>query len=397
MEVAQPDEQFGVGIYFAEDVDGERCSDDITCNECLSGQIFVESLVPEGSAAMTRTIQEQDVLVKINNQPTLRMGLAKLRSLVLGQQGSHVTMTFRREGTNGKLFYEAREDLGILDLTGTAGGPGEGISWVCQAADAMSCNCDGERQIKIEGLVAEKEELIRRSRERLNQDEVQKLEKENLKNKEEAEKFAQLLETWKEKAFKLEKMLTISQNNMKSREEHVNRIEELDRDRLGEEFWDFFGLDKVGIAYVSELERRFQEEKQIQRTVQAKLQASTLFLGNAVSKDGIGRLEEGIACEIYCRKEFNEGAFSAAGDEAGRAPPLSEPRVTLSAGADNPQDARRQREDEIGDWTSRVEEGSQVTPAQVGLELATLMGKMEDSHDYVIHEVLRSARAERSG
>ena len=49
----------------------------------------------------------------------------------------------------------------------------------------------------------------------LNQDERQKMEKENLQSKAEAEKLAGLLENWKEKASKLEKMLAISQDNMK--------------------------------------------------------------------------------------------------------------------------------------------------------------------------------------
>ncbi|EKX54573.1 hypothetical protein GUITHDRAFT_100047 [Guillardia theta CCMP2712] len=306
MQGAQGEEQFGVGIYFAEDVDG--------------GQVFVQSLVPEGSAAMARTIQESDILVKINHQPTLHIGLARLR-----------------EGTSGKLFYEV--DL----VRGSAG-----YVKLLMRCHSLATENDRMRkivsmqEIKIEGLVAEKEELMKGNR-GLNQDERQKMEKENLQSRAEVEKLAGLLENWKEKASKLEKMLAISQDNMKSREEHVNRIEELDRDRL---------------AYVSELERRFQEDKQLQRTIQAKLQ-------------------EDLRKEALARSTAEKNLMRVLAQ-------LQETKQELTI--------LKMREDNV---RSRLETGHQELKRalkfneEVGLELATLMGKMEDSHDYVIHELLR--------
>eukprot|EP00961_Rhodomonas_salina_P264871 3580199-Rhodomonas_salina.1 len=57
-------ERFGVGIYFGQDEEG---------------QIFVQSLAPQGSAFRARTVQEGDVLVKVDDKFTSRMALAQLK------------------------------------------------------------------------------------------------------------------------------------------------------------------------------------------------------------------------------------------------------------------------------------------------------------------------------
>ena len=61
-----------VGVYFGQDIDG---------------QVFVEALLPGGSAALARAIKPDDILLKLDGNPCLGIALERLRALVLGPQG----------------------------------------------------------------------------------------------------------------------------------------------------------------------------------------------------------------------------------------------------------------------------------------------------------------------
>ena len=85
-------------------------------------------------------------------------------------------------------------------------------------------------------------------------------------------------------------------------------------------------------------------------------------------KEGAGGPEERGAGKIDSREEFNEGPCSAPGNQAGGSLLASStPAVTIIAGADHPEDARRQCEVKARDWASGAEESAQVQRGGIAL------------------------------
>ena len=61
-----------------------------------------------GSASLARAVKQNDILIKVDGNSCLGIALERLRALVLGPQGSHVTMELMRESSAGgqAIYYD---------------------------------------------------------------------------------------------------------------------------------------------------------------------------------------------------------------------------------------------------------------------------------------------------
>ena len=75
-------EMAGVGIFFQQ--------------EPTTGRVYVANIVERGSADRSGVIRVNDVIVKIDDEDVQGQPLSTLRNLILGKQGTYVTLAFRR-------------------------------------------------------------------------------------------------------------------------------------------------------------------------------------------------------------------------------------------------------------------------------------------------------------
>eukprot|EP00287_Rhodomonas_sp_CCMP768_P012757 CAMPEP_0196724054 /NCGR_PEP_ID=MMETSP1091-20130531/6069_1 /TAXON_ID=302021 /ORGANISM="Rhodomonas sp., Strain CCMP768" /LENGTH=350 /DNA_ID=CAMNT_0042066139 /DNA_START=52 /DNA_END=1104 /DNA_ORIENTATION=+ len=85
--------QAGVGIFFQQEADGN---------------VYVKTIVSGGSAERDGTVQVGDVILAVDDREVVGEPLPVLRSLILGQQGSSVKITFQRREGGEVLQFDAK-------------------------------------------------------------------------------------------------------------------------------------------------------------------------------------------------------------------------------------------------------------------------------------------------
>ena len=82
----------GVGIFFQQDSD--------------TNEVFVKTIVKGGSADRSGILRVGDVVVRVEHENVEGQPLSTLRTRILGQQGSFVTLGFRRRDGMETTFFD---------------------------------------------------------------------------------------------------------------------------------------------------------------------------------------------------------------------------------------------------------------------------------------------------
>jgi hypothetical protein len=82
----------GVGIFFQQDSE--------------NNEVFVKTIVKGGSADRSGVLRVGDVVVKVDQDNVESQPLSTLRSRILGNQGSYVTLGFRRRDGAETTFFD---------------------------------------------------------------------------------------------------------------------------------------------------------------------------------------------------------------------------------------------------------------------------------------------------
>eukprot|EP00290_Baffinella_frigidus_P008411 CAMPEP_0180137808 /NCGR_PEP_ID=MMETSP0986-20121125/12469_1 /TAXON_ID=697907 /ORGANISM="non described non described, Strain CCMP2293" /LENGTH=410 /DNA_ID=CAMNT_0022079413 /DNA_START=56 /DNA_END=1288 /DNA_ORIENTATION=+ len=82
----------GVGIFFQQDSD--------------TNEVFVKTIVKGGSADRSGVLRVGDVVVRVDHDDVEGQPLSTLRSRILGNQGSYVTLGFRRREGAETTYYD---------------------------------------------------------------------------------------------------------------------------------------------------------------------------------------------------------------------------------------------------------------------------------------------------
>ena len=241
-----------------------------------------------GSASLARAVKQNDILIKVDEHPCLGIALERLRALVLGPQGSHVTMELMRESSAGgqTIYYDielVRGSPSFLKLL-------QRCHHLASDLDRMK-NLLAMEQVKSQSVEAEKAELLAR----LEQGEptssatfrVSELTRELEEVRNECALLKDQLAEHAKKRHSLEQTLNTLQKTAASQAEEIRQLQMHDKDRL---------------AWVQELERRRVSERDMNQTVLSQLQKD-LNAGDAAREDAQAALVQAMSDSQLIRQE----------------------------------------------------------------------------------------------
>ena len=228
--------------------------------------------MPGGSAALARAVKTGDILLKVDGHPCLGIALERLRTLVLGPQGSHVTMEFKRESLRiGKniLYFDVelvRGSPSFLKLL-------QRCHSLAQDSDRLK-NLLSIEQVKCESQLAVNKELLARlqhahhpaSSDTLR---VKELEDELADAKQANSILQHHLDGQMGKSRQLEQTLSMLQTAAAAQKQQLEQMLTLEQDRL---------------AWVTEIEQRRVRERDMHQTIQHKLQSDVAAHASAREK-----------------------------------------------------------------------------------------------------------------
>jgi len=81
-------------------VDSRMCGVGINFQSDATGALTVQSLVPRSPAAIDGQIKAGDLLEQVDKERVFRSPMKRVAGLLLGPQGSAVTLTFQRPHNN---------------------------------------------------------------------------------------------------------------------------------------------------------------------------------------------------------------------------------------------------------------------------------------------------------
>lgn len=224
-----------------------------------------------------------------HRSPCLDIALERLRALVLGPQGSHVTMEFKREVRGGKVIY--------YDVELVRGSPSflkllQRCHTLAEDLDRLK-NLLSLEQIKTESLQAEKSELERRLEQGAPASSLSLRVSdltEQLENAlQETSVAKHQLHVQEEKNRRLEHTLSMLQAAAQSQADDVQKLELQEKDRL---------------AWLNEIERRRAAERDMNQTVQSKLQGD-LVAETAARTKAEDALVQSLADSQLVRQEVS--------------------------------------------------------------------------------------------
>ena len=241
-----------------------------------------------GSASLARAVKQNDILIKVDGNPCLGIALERLRALVLGPQGSHVTMELMRESSAGgqAIYYDielVRGSPSFLKLL-------QRCHHLASDLDRMK-NLLAMEQVKSQSVEAEKAELLAR----LEQGEptssatfrVSELTQELEEVRNECALLKDQLAEHAQKRHSLEQTLNTLQKTASSQAEEIRQLQVQDKDRL---------------AWVQEIERRRVSERDMNQTVLSQLQKD-LNAGDAARDDAQAALVQAMSDSQLIRQE----------------------------------------------------------------------------------------------
>jgi hypothetical protein len=215
--------------------------------------------MPGGSAALARAVKTGDILLKVDGNPCLGVALERLRALVLGPQGSHVTMEFKRESRIGKnvLYFDVelvRGSPSFLKLL-------QRCHSLAQDSDRLK-NLLSIEQVKCESQLAVNKELLARLQHAHHPAcsdtlRVKDLQDELTDAKQANSILQHHLDGQMGKSRQLEQTLSMLQRAAAAQKQQLEQMLTLEQDRL---------------AWVTEIEQRRVRERDMHQTIQHKLQ-----------------------------------------------------------------------------------------------------------------------------
>jgi len=259
----------------------------VLCKQLL--RVGLLCLVSQCPTACLKWIPSLTRVHVLDGNPCLGIALERLRSLVLGPQGSHVTLEFKREVMGRKVLY--------YDVELVRGSPSflkllQRCHTLAEDSDRLK-NLLSLEQIKTESLQAEKVELQRRVEQGVPSSSlslrVADLEGQLENAQHEVSLLKHHLHVQEERNARLESTLSMLQTAANAQAEDKHKIELQEKDRL---------------AWLTEVERRRAAEREMNYTVQSKLQGD-LSAETAAREKAEDALVQALADSQLIRQEVS--------------------------------------------------------------------------------------------